>query len=214
MPPRPNHVIPKFHNRSNLFPSTFTSKLYEEKPTSTANRQAWSADPRHRKPVTENTGCKIEDRNGNGLKRNKKLRRPTSAKARLESSTAVQTSKTKSLLCKELVPANGKEVPVVDIGDNAPFPTYHFMFNAKEKYVPDDTKPFLPGVTDNRVPPMDLFQCSESTPVTTTAPEIKPVVYGLNSHQVVFGTDFEEEVHNIKYDLTEPKFTKKEERWV
>ncbi|XP_071132031.1 uncharacterized protein [Mytilus edulis] len=230
LPPKPNHMIPKFHNRSNLFPSTFTNKLYEEKQITTSQRQAWSADPRKRSQIE--SIC-VDTKNNldvskTTVKQEKSAprRRPFSAKARLESLSS-KPPRTKHArdnvsvepvhgssrnTCMELVPVGGKEVPVVDIGDNAPYPTYHYLLNSKEKYVSDDTKPFLPGLADNRVPPLTLNHASEAPVLITAGPSIKPMVHGLNSHQVIFGTDNDGQPQDIKYDLRKPSVLIKQER--
>lgn len=229
LPPKPNHVIPKFHNRSNLFPSTCTNKLYEEKHNQSNNRQVWSANPRLRQHTekelvqNDNVNNITIETGKTALTQNKSTlrRRPCSAKARLESSskpskhhvstpgrndTNTTLDNTLSNTCMMLVPVNGKEVPVVDIGGDAPFPAYHYLFTSKEKYVSEEALPFLPGLAENRIPSLGLYHSPEVT--TTDNTSIKPHVQGLNSFQVLYGTEHEGKPHDIKYDLTVPTVVK------
>jgi hypothetical protein len=76
-------------------------------------------------------------------------------------------------------------VPVVDIGGDAPFPAYHYLFTSKEKYVSEETLPFLPGLAENRIPSLGLYHSPEAT--TTDNPSIKPHVHGhkLNIHTIL-----------------------------
>jgi hypothetical protein len=118
------------------------NKLYEEKHNKSNNRQAWSANPRLRQHTEKEA---VQNNNVNNvtietgktaLTQNKSTlrRRPCSAKARLESSskpskhhastpdrndTDTTLDSTLSNTCMMLVPINGKEVPVVDIGGDA-----------------------------------------------------------------------------------------------
>jgi hypothetical protein len=78
----------------------------------------------------------------------------------------------------------------------------HYLFTSKEKYVSEETLPFLPGLAENRIPSLGLYHSPEAT--TTDNPSIKPHVHGLNSYQVLYGTEHEGKPHDIKYDLTVP----------
>lgn len=108
---------------------------------------------------------------------------------------------------KQIIPFNGKPMPVFDVGDNAPFPTYNFQEKKNMKYVGKTDKPFTfknegnlmnfreyvsvpekenqPAVKEKARP--SSAKCSRVK--TDKTDNIIPVVFNLTTNQQVYGEE-------------------------
>ena len=108
-----------------------------------------------------------------------------------------------------LVPVGGKQVPVVDVGGDAPFPSYHFFLEKRsEKHVSSDVRGFV--FTSDQIGDMrtitanltDIVAKEQTQNKTRKRPssakssrvktdnlqeDITPAVYGMQNNRQVFG---------------------------
>jgi hypothetical protein len=110
----------------------------------------------------------------------------------------------------QIVPFGGKPVPVVDIGGNAPYPSYNFQEKKNSKYEHRYDKPFSFKIEGNlidfreniTVPEKDSLpnEREKIRPSSAKCSRVKtdnitPVVYNLTTNQKIFG----EELHSVSH---------------
>lgn len=166
----------------------------------------------------------------------KKFNRAQSAKSRIEgnwkldnrynsieSQTSENSSHVRKTLSKELkndyeeqnyqiVPVGGKPVPVVDIGDNAPYPSYNFQEKKNSKYEHRYDRPFSfkiegnlidfrenvtvrPEKEDSLPNKREKIRPSSAKCSRVKTDNITPVVYNMATNQQIFG----EELHSVSH---------------
>lgn len=219
--PQQRYTIEEFHNRSKLFSCTQTNKLFQKSPNPSVQDKKQETHElkliSHRPPSAakksnrvQSAKCRIErnwklDNNDS----NHELYHSNLNSSHLESSS---NNKRKDSYCneyhdKQIIPFNGKPMPVFDVGDNAPFPTYNFQEKKNMKYVGKTDKPFTfknegnlmnfreyvsvpekenqPAVKEKARP--SSAKCSRVK--TDKTDNIIPVVFNLTTNQQVYGEE-------------------------
>ncbi|XP_061175533.1 uncharacterized protein LOC133184460 [Saccostrea echinata] len=209
--------VKEFHNRSKLFPNTQTNKLFQKS----------SKHPVQERKTEDQELKLISHRPPTSAK---KSNRAQSAKSRIEGNWKLDSNFCISEFCensshlsktqnkklnhhyeehdKQLVPHGGKPVPVIDVGDNAPFPSYNFQEKKTSKYVHKSDRPFSFKNEGNLIDLREYVTIAEKATTTEEKEKIRPssakcsrvktenispVVYNLATHQQIFG----EETHMI-----------------
>lgn len=207
------YTIEEFHNRSKLFPCTQTKKLFQKR----SNHEVQGNKQEkvelnvisHRPPISA-----------------KKSNRAQSAKSRIEGNwkldnkyccdTEFSTSHVRETSNKEkdnnedhekqLIPFHGKPMPVVDIGDGAPVPTYDFQEKKNLKHVGKNDRPFsfknegnlidyrefftdLEKAGDNQPKVKEKIRPSSAKCSRVKTDNITPVVFNLATHQQIYGEE-------------------------
>ncbi|KAJ8317917.1 LOW QUALITY PROTEIN: hypothetical protein KUTeg_003008 [Tegillarca granosa] len=213
------YTIQKFH-KSSLFPSTVNKKLYQDvedkiisenlqKRPSSSNVNAPKPPIRRleRTSITAETkagsrNLHSEFRNDNPLtcyNKNNNILSDTQRVPPYEPDIRYLNSEDKSSDTENivkngndfaLVPVGGKPVPVIDVGWDAPYPEYHYLSNAKEKYKSSEIRPFLTPAVDVSMLSRPLDN-SNVNKVTNNKEEsnLKPSVYGLSWQRQVYGSE-------------------------
>ncbi|XP_062613157.1 uncharacterized protein LOC134274897 [Saccostrea cucullata] len=226
--------IKEFHNRSKLFPNSQTNRLFQKSSKHPVHERKFEDQEfkliSHRPPISA-----------------KKSNRAQSAKSRIEGNWKLDSNYCNSESCentshlnktknkpsshlyeehdKQIVPHGGIQVPVFDVGDNAPFPAYNFQEKKNSKYVHKSDRRFSFKNEGNLIDLREYVTVAEKTTATEEKERIRPssakcshvkndnispVVYNLATNQKIFGEEtstIKSSEHGTCYRLADDSFS-------